>query len=173
VCFNDDSERFCSPDVLVTRQDMDERLSPKRRRKETTLLLPASTTSLASLSRVAVPSETSHYLDLASARDTSGLESTTCSQTTRPQQKRSTSRSRLKSRWYTSMLGKLSSVAEVVDVIQGYKVEPPPFVLLLSSCVRKRLFFSRCCVLCPTRISVPGYYRIQLTDYADNELCYH
>ena len=35
---------------------------------------------------------------------------------------RARSKSRLKSRWYTSMLGKLSSVAEVVAAIREYKV---------------------------------------------------
>lgn len=44
---------------------------------------------------------------------------TRCTQTSRSRQR---SNLGLRSKWYTSMLGKLSSVAKVVDVIRGYEV---------------------------------------------------
>jgi hypothetical protein len=47
---------------------------------------------------------------------------------------------RARSRWYTSMLGKLSSVTDVVEVIRGYKVSfRPRFFVLLPCSVTTKL----------------------------------
>jgi hypothetical protein len=60
------------------------------------------------------------------------LGHTTCLETTRPR--------RIGSRWYTSMLGKLSSVVEVVEVIQRCKVSKLNHLCYPRFLARSRMF---------------------------------
>jgi hypothetical protein len=149
---------------------LDEYTPRKRKRKENDTLEPPS--SLSSSSRVhgsfEVPPAPRH-LHFASAEKSSGMEPITYPQNTRLQ-RRSRSKSRLKSRWHTSMLGKLSSVAEVVDVIQGYNVSHPLSFNLASSflCSTMECFFLPCFI--PPPYIVFNCYRIELTNWLSSQI---
>ena len=114
-----------SPEVrlsdVLPRQgnDMTDEDPPlKRRRKEDDQLNPSPTLA---------PPTSSLPRDYTSVPERTGLRA----------------RSRLRSRWYTSMLGKLSSVKDVVEVIRGYKVCYLSYSMTLLSSLLRSLFTRR------------------------------